>query len=238
LRGHRLNIVYLHNEKLYLKRGWDVGVMKTAYALAAFTHKLYLLIGKTDPDETRLLNYYGLSPKSNITIVQLPILRRKGKIRLSWGGVYNFFALCWLWRMRKGIDLIHLRSVKLADFLLKFRWVLKIPMVYEIHQLPRLFAPEDKGIPLRPSAGPGKDKRLKRVFSRVNGLIVTTKALEKGLNTLYDIRVPASRVPSGCELPAEAPPPLSRHSPREIYYIGGLYPLQGVDLLVEAMKHI
>jgi len=125
-------------------------VVRTSCALAAFADRVYLLVGKTDPDEGRLLRYYGVSAKSNFIMVQLPILRRRRKAGFSWSGVYNLFALWWLWRMRKRIDFISLRSDELANFLLKFRWVLEIPIIYEIHQLPRLYGPEGKSFPGRP----------------------------------------------------------------------------------------
>jgi len=206
-------------------------VTKTCHALAAVPDKVYLLTGKTDPDEKRLLSYYGLPGSNNLTIVQLPILRMRGKVRFSWHGVFNFGCLWWLWRTgrRKKIDIIHLRSVKLANFLLKFRWLLRAPMVLGIHQLPRLYTP---------GAERTKDKRKQRFFSKVDGLVVTTEALKRGLNELYTVAVPVTTAPPGCEMPAEALAPLSRHSPPEIFYIGQLYPLQGVDLLIEAMRDI
>ena len=175
--------------------------------------------------------YYGLSPHPNLTIQQVPILRMRGRIRLSWHMIFNLSCLAVLRRLiRQGrADIICLSGIKLTNFLLTFGWLLPVPLVYEVHGLYGPYTSKEKG---------RKDKREERLFSRVAGLIVTTEALKRALNEVYEVSAALTRVPLGCDIPPEAPAFLSRHSPAEIFYIGQLYHLQGVDLLVEAMKYI
>ena len=226
-----MRIICVYNQRLYSKRAHDVFIMKNCESLARAGEKVHLIVGRTESDEKRLLAYYGLSPHPNLTIQQVPILRMRGRIRPSWHMIYNLSCLAVLRRLiRQGrADIICLSGIKLTNFLLTFGWLLSVPLVYEVHGLYEPYTSKEKG---------RKDKREERLFSRVDGLIVTTEALKRALNEVYAVSVPLTRVPLGCDPPPEAPALLPRHSPPEIFYIGQLYPLQGVDLLIEAMKYI
>jgi glycosyltransferase involved in cell wall biosynthesis len=145
--------------------------------------------------------------------------------------IFNLSCLCLLRRLihQGRADLIYLSGIKLTKFLFTFGWLVPLPLVYEVHGLYGPYSSDQKGL---------KDRREERVFSRADGLVVTTEALKKVLNEVYGVSAPVARVPLGFDIPREAPAHTPRHSPKEIFYIGQLYPLQGVDLLIEAMKHI
>lgn len=150
--------------------------------------------------------------------------------------IFNLSCLVTLRRLinQGRADLIYLSGIKLTNFLLAFRWLLPVPLIYEVHDLYGPYTSEEE---------PLKDKREERLFSRVDGLVVTTEALRMALNKVYAVSLPVARVPlasisEGSDIPNKAdvlPPAISRS---EIYYIGQLYPLQGVDLLIEAMKYV
>lgn len=219
-------IVYPHNQRFLLRRAHDILVMKTCHALARAGHQVYLLMGRTAKDAGDIVRYYGLEPHPNLRLVQLPIMRGEGRLRLSWHGVFNYFCLRALRRLNKevGIDLVYLTEMKLARFLLPRKERLGMPFVYEVHGL---YAPDYA----RPDAVEGG------VFRRNDALVTTTASLQGVMEKLYGTLPPLFRVPLASEPPAGIAPfvPPKAGEPWRVCYVGQLYPLQGVDLLIRAL---
>lgn len=219
-------IVYPHNQRFLLRRAHDVLVMKTCHALARAGHQVYLLMGRTGPDADAIVRYYGLEPHSNLRLVQLPILRGAGRLRLSWHGVFNHFCLRALRRIERevGIDVLYLTEIKLAKFLLGQRRRSAAHFVYEVHGL---YAPGYE----RPDGTEGD------VFRRSDALVTTTASLQGVMEQLYGELPPRFRVPLASECPDDvsawsAPP---SNGAWRLCYVGQLYRMQGVETLVRAL---
>jgi glycosyltransferase involved in cell wall biosynthesis len=89
---------------------------------------------------------------------------------------------------------------------------------------------------------PGKlsrlDKRERRVCRDAAGVVTITAALRGALVERHGTIAPTRVVPDGSRLPQKLPAFEGAHSPPRVYYIGQLYPWKGVDVLVEAMRHV
>ncbi len=222
-------IVYPHNQRFLLRRAHDVLVMKTCHALACAGHQVYLLMGKTSGDADGIVRYYGLEPNPNLHLVQLPIVRGAGRLRFSWHGVFNYFCLKELRRLHRdvGVDVVYLTEMKLGRFLLSRNRKLEVPFVYEVHGL---FAPEYA----RPDAVEEK------VFRSVDALVTTTASLQSVIENIYSSLPPMFRVSLASDYPSTTPPfvPPQKGESWRACYIGQLYPLQGVDLLIRALTQL
>jgi len=224
-----LVIIYPHNQRFLLRRAHDILVMKTCHALAQRGHQVYLLMGKTPGTEEEILGYYGLSPHRHLHLVHLPIFRLDGWLRLSWHGVFNFFCRRAIRRLQQkvGAEVVYLTEMKLARALLKRKRDVDLPVVYEVHGL---YAPGY----VNPAPFEAE------VFAACDGLITTTESLQRVVEEIYDVLPSCFRVPlatviassGGCFSPPE------NEAPWRLGYIGQLYPLQGVDILVRALTHL
>ncbi|MBQ7248822.1 MAG: glycosyltransferase family 4 protein [Deltaproteobacteria bacterium] len=219
-------ILYPHNQRFMLRRAHDVLVMRTCHALACRGHQVWLLMGRTAADPAAIVRHYGLEPHPNLHLVQLPVLRLKTRwLSLSWHGVFNFFCRRKLEKLMTCLnpDLVYLSEIKLGEKLLAWRRLRALPVAYEVHGL----------------AAPGyekSDSREQRVFSGVTALITTTASLRSVMERLYSNLPPCHLVPLAADPGKIAPfePPGDNVSWR-LCYIGQLYPLQGVDILIRAL---
>jgi glycosyltransferase involved in cell wall biosynthesis len=226
-RPKKIKIIYPHNQKFMLRRAHDVLVMKTCYALAKQGHQVYLLMGKTD-HPSNIMRYYGLDPHPNLHLVQLPILRLEGKFSLAWHGVFNYFCQKAVLRIKKEInaDLIYMSELKLARFLLKKKQKIRLPFIYEVHGL----------------SAPGYSRPHaveKCIFSDCDALITTTESLQKVLKKLYSPLPVVFKVSLAADFPDIPEFRLPGASePWKLCYFGQLYPLQGVELIIKAMRFL
>ena len=219
-------ILYPHNQRFMLRRAHDALVMRTCHALACRGHQVWLLMGRTAADPAAIVRHYGLEPHPNLHLVQLPVLRLKTRwLSLSWHGVFNFFCRRTLEKLVAHLkpDLIYLSEIKLGEKLLMWRGLRALPVAYEVHGL----------------AAPGYEKpdpREQRVFSGVTALITTTASLRSVITRLYNNLPPCHLVPLAADPGKIIPfaPPKDNVS-WKLCYIGQLYPLQGVDILIRAL---
>ena len=219
-------ILYPHNQRFMLRRAHDALVMRTCHALACRGHQVWLLMGRTAADPAAIVRHYGLEPHPNLHLVQLPVLRLKTRwLSLSWHGVFNFFCRRTLEKLVAHLkpDLIYLSEIKLGEKLLTWRGLRALPVAYEVHGL----------------AAPGYEKpdpREQRVFSGVTALITTTASLRSVITRLYNNLPPCHLVPLAADPGKIIPfaPPKDNVS-WKLCYIGQLYPLQGVDILIRAL---
>jgi glycosyltransferase involved in cell wall biosynthesis len=203
----------------------DIVIMRTCYALSQAGHSVHVITGK--PVSARdIFSYYGIKPVPEMNVVQVPMLRGRP---LSWHGVFNFFCLLKILGLkRKGMaDIIYLREIKLARFLLKFRRILGLPFVIEIHTLraKKFF-----------DSSPEINRSEQYVFQNVNGIVVLLHTLAQFLKEIYHVRnTPIIKVPHAAE---KAPFTFTHTGEHTVCYIGQLYPLQGVEILIEAMEYL
>jgi glycosyltransferase involved in cell wall biosynthesis len=226
-----MRILFPVNHPFFLERGPDVRLVKTARALAELGHRVTLMIGRTAP-RAEVLAYYGVSDHPGLEMVQLPVLRRRRWPRLSWHGVFHLgclFALMWT-RARARVDILHLSDMKLARFLLPYLDGGKARWIYEAHGL-HCFGEPGRGFDLDPIEG--------AVFARMDHLVATTRTLADILQHKCGLTRPVSVVPLATDIPdgGRTARPRRPGAPR-IFYVGQLYPLQGVDCFVEALAEL
>lgn len=205
-------------------RAHDVMIMKTCHALAVLGHNLKIITGKPAKDKN-IFDYYGLEPVPRLEIIRVPMLR--GNL-FSWHAIFNFFCLLKLISMKKeGNYVVYLREMKLARFLLKFKGILGIPFVIEVHDLK---------IKQFYDSCPERNRTEDYVFRKADGIIVLLDTFGNILKETYKIsNTPVVKVP----LAAEKVPFSYNPSGRKIIgYIGQLYPMQGVEILIEAITYL
>lgn len=218
-----LSIIYLHNQRLMGGKAHDIVIMRTCYALARSGHSVKIITGAPLRGAT-IFPYYGLRPIPEFEVIQIPMLRGKA---FSWHAVFNFFCLLKLFSLRREgmADIIYLREIKLARFLLKFRRFLRLPFVIEVHDLK---------IKKFYDSCPEKEKSEEYVFHRVNGIVVLLNVFGDILKETYRVSgTPVVKVPLAAR---KAPFHEHRNGHKTVGYVGQLYPAQGVDILVTAMR--
>jgi len=225
MKKRPLSIVYPHNQRLMGGKANDIVIMRTCYALSQSGQSIHVITGK--PVGTRdIYSYYGINPVPEMQIVRVPMLRGRP---FSWHGIFNFFCLSKILELKKrGLaDLIYLREIKLARFLLKFKRILNLPFVIEVHTL-RV----KKFFDSSPEINSGEHY----VFQNVNGIVVLLNTLAQFLREIYHVEnTPIVKVPHAAE---KSPFTFHHTGQRTVCYIGQLYPLQGVEILIQAMEHL
>lgn len=220
-----LSIIYPHNQRLMVGRAHDVMIMKTCHSLASEGHNVKIITGKPAREEN-IFHYYGLRPIPELEIIQVPMLRGRP---FSWHTIFNLFCLFKIMDLKKKgmADIIHLREIKLAIFLLRFKRMLDIPFVVEVHDLK---------IKKFYDSCPEINEKEAYVFQKVDGIVVLLNTFGDILKETYGIdSIPISKIP----LAAEKKPFFYKQSGRKIIgYVGQLYPMQGVDLLIKALKYL
>jgi glycosyltransferase involved in cell wall biosynthesis len=222
-----LSIVYPHNQRLMSGKAHDIVIMRTCHAVAKQGHAVKVITGKPARPDT-VYDFYGLRPLPEFEILQVPMLRGR---TFSWHGVFNLFCLLKILDLkRRGqADVIYLREIKLARFLLKFKQLIGLPFVIEVHDLKiRKFY----------DSCPEKDKSEDAVFRKVDAIIVLLNSFGTILKEVYDVSgTPVIKV----SLAAEKTPFLysaNKGAQKTIGYIGQLYPMQGVDFLIKALPFL
>jgi glycosyltransferase involved in cell wall biosynthesis len=203
----------------------DIVIMRTCYALARSGHCVKIITGAPLRGDT-LFSYYGLHPIPEFEVIRIPMARGR---TFSWHAVFNFFCLLKLFSLRrKGMaDIIYLREIKLARFLLKFRRFLRLPFVIEVHDLK---------IKKFYDSCPEKEKSEDYVFHRVHGIVVLLNVFGNILKETYRVSgIPVVKVPLAA---GKSPFPEHQNGHKTVGYVGQLYPAQGVDILVNAMRFL
>jgi glycosyltransferase involved in cell wall biosynthesis len=222
-----LSIVYPHNQRLMSGKAHDIVIMRTCHSIAKQGHAVRVITGRP-PGSESVYDFYGLKPLPEFDIVQVPMLRGR---HFSWHGIFNLFCLLKILDLKKKgqADIIFLREIRLANFLLKFRDVIGLPFVIEVHDLKikKFYA-----------SCPEKDREEEKVFKKVDAIIVLLTSFGNILKDVYDIQeTPVIKVP----LAAEKIPLVrfeKKTDQKTIGYIGQLYPMQGVDVLIEALCYL
>lgn len=222
----QLSIVYPHNQRLMSGKAHDIVIMRTCHAVAQQGHRVRIITGKPSGTDT-VYDFYGLKPLPEFEIIQVPMLRGR---HFSWHGVFNLFCLLKILYLKgKGqADVIYLREIKLARFLLEFKKLIGLPFVIEVHDLK---------INKFYDSCPVKDKGEDVVFRKADAIVVLLTSFGKILKETYNISgTPVIKAPLAAEKIRF--PVNSNSSGKTIGYIGQLYPMQGVDILIEAVRYL
>lgn len=229
----RPKILYLADIRFPMERANGIQTIETAHALARRGVEVDLVVRRTDGrSDEACLEFFGLSllPGMRLKRVSAPF------------GKWSFLAaaLTLLFRARGRWDFVYTRDLVLADLALRLSTV---PLIYEAHTVAAVFAEEHGhlyGADRAPSSAKLSrlDERERRVCRDASGIVTITGALLKALEDRHGKIAPSRVVPDGSRLPEKLPAFEEVHSPARVYYIGQLYPWKGVDVLVEAMRHV
>jgi len=229
-----MTVIYPIPEFLPDPRARFIQIANTCYALAKMGIEVTLISGMKRGQSEEVLGFYGIPKHSKLKIKRLPVLRKEYSryFRLSWHGVFHIFLLIYLlsWKLNKKTQtVIFLRHLKLANFVLRFRKVLNIPIVFEVHEIFHLS-----------SLNGEKKEKIKsleyEVYNRVDALISISQSIEKylmrmgiSIKSVHIVRdavkkewLDLKRMPLGSY----------------IVYTGSLYSWKGVDTLISAMRYL
>ena len=233
--GTPLRILYPVHEGIDFRRARFQQIFQTVHALARENCEVDLMIGRNRVDVlTEGLARYGLWPHENLRIHLLPMLRREeGRgLRLSWDELFLWSSLVKVRELlrQRSYDALYTRHLKSASFFLKFKAYLRLPILFEAHEI--FFLTTDR-----------KDKAEKirreefRIYPRLDGIISITRGLAGKMVEVFGLRVPMAVAPDGVNLDFFGTPKQGRRN-QKIVYVGQLYPWKGAGTLVEAMQYL
>jgi glycosyltransferase involved in cell wall biosynthesis len=233
----------------------SIQTVHTAHALSragAYSRLVTMKPRSPSPSLSDALATYGLEPHPRFTHQAVPVLRAFDSIRqleihkrlaitnFSYCGLAALLAFKASLRSKRRPDWIVARDPRVAWTFLRLRPALKVPVVYEVHEL---FGtrPRDNSS-LNASEQWGVANRTRSLESHVlrgaDKLITLTEACRALI--IENHGIPPERIqviPDGTVIPAvpRSHPPLDS---RSVYYVGQLYPWKGVDTLVRAMAGV
>ena len=218
-----MTVLYPVPEILPDPRARFIQIVHTCHALATRGVRVQLLAGiRRGCAGEDLLRGYGLAPSPFLRIVPVPVLRG----RISWHAPFHAALLLRARREPRGV--IFARYLKLAGFLLRWRRIHRLPLIFEAHEIFH-----------RTTERPEKAAALKAmevfVYREADRLVTISNALAEDLREL-------SGRPADAVIPDGVPSDfleIRREVPGNgILYVGQLYPWKGVDVLLRAMSRI
>lgn len=229
-----LELIYPVPEKFPDNRARFIQIINTCNALAQKGLSVKLITSlKKGYDKEKFFNFYGLTPCKNLKIIKLPMLRRERDkyLKISWNGVFNFSLLAYLLLRKKEKSVIFLRHLKLAKFLLRFRKIIKNPIIFEVHEI----------FHLNDSLNLSQKTKLKKneikVYKEVDSLICLSNQLRDFLINLINVK--RNKIFVVHHAFKKDWLEIKRNLDNSfICYTGSLYEWKGVDVLISAMKFI
>jgi len=224
--GPDMTIIYPVDQRLLSGKAHDILILRTCHALAALGHTVFLVTQEVGVDVEVFWRHYGIQGLPNLHVIFIPI--RQKKLGISWRFLYPWFCCLKIQALLRTVpvDLIYLSELKLGHDLLHRIPILKKPIIYEFHSL-KAFEVE----PFRP------DAMEESVYKHATAVIATTENLLRMLKHLYGNRESQEIISLASDLFLDrfSFHPNEEGSEAKIFYLGQLYPLQGVAFLVEAM---
>ena len=233
--GKPLRIIYPVSEGIDLRRARFNQILQTTHALARQGCEVELLIGR---NRTSILEealpYFGLDRHQNLRIHPIPMLRMEeiNPIRLSWNGFYFWNCLIkirGLLRDRE-YDAIYVRHLELANFLLNWQRFLKLPIIFEAHEIFHLTTERKE-----------KERKIyrreTRLYEGVNGVVAITGGLAEKIREVFRVSNPIEVIPDGVNF-GFFQRTADRSPHQKILYVGQLYPWKGIGILIEAMEYL
>lgn len=225
-------IIYPVPELLPDPRARFIQAVNTCHALAVAGSEVIMFAGiKKGHSPESILDFYGLPGNAGIEIRKLPMLRMEGLFRFSWHGLFYSALLLNLaaMRLKRRRAVVFLRHLKLAGFIMGFKKMLKVPMIFEAHEIFHLGA-----------TVPARRERTRRlegfVYNEADAIISISGTIPDYLRSegifTGDVHVISDGVRkewfcSGGE-----------RAGSYICYAGSLYLWKGVDVLIKAMRYL
>ncbi|KJR40859.1 group 1 glycosyl transferase [Candidatus Magnetoovum chiemensis] len=230
-----MTIYYPVPEILLEHQARFIQIVNTAHALAYEGWNVKLITGRSKhiTGET-ILRSFNLKYSPNLQFIFLPILRNNIKyLPVSSNAVFELSLLHFLWRSREDKGVVFVRHPKLAKFIIMFKFLFKMPVLFEAHEI---FHYNCTGYFKRLAA-----KNTQRYISqRADGLIATNEHLRKEIIEAFSIRqIPVVTISNAVRRDIiEDVPQSSFERGKYIFYCGGLYTWKGVDTAIEAMRYL
>jgi len=235
MRGRNLRIIYPVSEGFDPRKARFHQIFQTCHALAKRGCEVDLILGQNEFDPlTDVLPYYSLEPLQNLHLHTAYMLRREGKqkIHISWNGIFHFTSLFKIRTLHreKPFSTLYTRHLNIADFFLRHRKSLRLPILFEAHEIFHLTTErQDKIQKMR--------AQETRIYSQVDGIVATTKELKDQLEKSFPISTQIVVIPNGVNIDFYEGTGKEKNA-EIILYVGQLYPWKGVDTLLEAMRYL
>lgn len=228
-----MRIIYPVSEPITTRKARFIQIMNTCHALASLGCEVDIITGCLSESEGELLGRFGLEPVHGLRIHTVPMMRLgyEGRIRISWGLVFNLFCLFKILELvkKRAHSCIYLRHLKLASFLLRFKRRIGLPFIFEAHELFSVTS---------------KKKKVRRlevlVYTAFDRIITNSETIKALIEKKFF--VPGDRIHvirNGVS--KEIVESFRGKEPRtngKILYVGQLYPWKGVECLIESMQFI
>ncbi|MBF0519595.1 MAG: glycosyltransferase family 4 protein [Nitrospirae bacterium] len=227
-----MTIFYPVPERLNGTQARFIQIVNTAYALSKKGVNVKLISGKIPGlNQTDVLSSFGITPTDRLELVFLPIIRKSWILSISISALFYLTLACYLLRRKGSNRVIVVRHPKLAGFLLTFKGLFKMPVVFEAHEIFHLSTEKlSSKAPL---------KRLEaKIYSKSDAIITISDKLRDDINSIFDfIGKPCHTVPDAVrdDFFLSETDAVRRSF---LFYSGSLYKWKGVDLLIEAMMYL
>ncbi|MGD0283408.1 MAG: glycosyltransferase family 4 protein [Dissulfurispiraceae bacterium] len=225
-------ILYPVPELLPDSRARFIQIVNTCQSLARKGCQVKLITGIYKGHSAGgLQGYYGLPDNENLEVVALPMLRRKATrlFRFSWHGLFHCSLLIYLLLFKitaREPAVLFVRHLKLADFLLAYRSLLNLPVIFEAHEV---FSVNRK------------EKTLlqeKRVYTRSDSLVFISKQLEDHIKSIIPAAADKPCIVAHDGVRSDWLDEEFTRDERYICYTGSLYQWKGIDVLISAMRFL
>ncbi len=222
-------ILYPVPELLPDSRARFIQIMNTSHSLAEKGCQVKLITGLyKGHSRGGIPGYYGLPGNKNLEVVSLPMLRREAArlFRFSWHGLFHYSLLIYLLLFKateRERAVLFVRHLKLADFLLAYRGLLNLPVIFEAHEV--FSVNKDVKTLLRE----------KRVYARSDGLVFISKQLEEHIKSIFPAAADKPCIVAHDGVRSDWLVKDFTRDERYICYTGSLYKWKGIDVLIAAM---
>jgi glycosyltransferase involved in cell wall biosynthesis len=227
-------VAYFYDVAVPSQLAAPIQILNTCHALCrlgatvtVFTNRL------AAPELGEALAFYGLAPHPGLAIVPWYATGRPTRGRVCAALEDNRFDLV-LSRGEPGLELFGMLPRELDARLL-----------FEAHRLcfTEVAGRVGGGLPppLARALAAWRTARTRRqegsALNRADGVICLTRGVQEALQGAFDLRAPSLVLPSGVELPPEAPPGDEARDV-DVFYAGKLERRKGLHDLIAAMAHL
>jgi len=233
-----VDVFYSINSQFPSPRANTIQVMNTCAAMARLGATVRILMREEGSgSREEILEYYGVGPCENLILEPLRTTRRGGDL------VFNAsFQVAMIRRLMTlsrvaACRVLFTRDAMCASAVLRFRMLLRLPVLYEVHALNHWTNP----LFTNTQADPARIRRLKKrerfVYEKAKGLVAISGSCRDALLATFQVPGSVAVVPDGTAL--RVPPEEKRVTgqPR-LLYIGQFYPWKGVETAVRAMREL
>ncbi|MBN2136110.1 MAG: glycosyltransferase family 4 protein [Acidobacteria bacterium] len=242
MNNNDIRIIYIADIRFPMERANAIQSIHTCHALAEKGADVNFIVRKMDkkPDENSLA-FFGLKPHENLKLKRVRVVNSHGSY-LLWKISFLISSFCTIVRLsftRKKLVYFtrDLRIAQLYSLIAKF---FGAKVIFEAHTISHKHFAEIHTLytsakHLHERKIEKKRKLEKKVYSRMDGIIVITDHLKTQMEADFAPKCKIAVVRDAAKSPAKFP---EFKDEKGICYIGQLYPWKGVDLLVDSMRNI